>query len=191
MNNYKSKLKEDLFGFRTYLTEIARIADITADDYCRRILAICGKEGLTPNTLSEEIERVYYLYTEGEKKEEGAKSHNANRSALKQYLNFVTTQPQGKKVSHEVKTNHNGRYIFRALRGEYRGIWVVYLIDLSTNKAIDSRAVGPEGGKDKLFQAMWEMSFPLLKDDAFSILANVGLKLEMQKDDTKALTSFC
>lgn len=122
-NNYKYELTK-LNGFKQYLTEKKRISEITATDYCKRVMTIAREEEMSLEELTEKIEKICYEYTKGEKVELGKRSHNSFRAALTHYCSFIS-QNGG---SLNANTNKEPSYYFEieGVRGEGFGIIRLY-----------------------------------------------------------------
>lgn len=90
MNNYHKELEKEFVAFKTYLISVKKISETTASDYIKRLISICKEEDIGFEELTNNIEKICYEYTEGEKVELGKRSHNSYRSALIHYRNFVT-----------------------------------------------------------------------------------------------------
>ena len=62
----------------------------TVYDYSKRIDSICEWEGISWERLAEDVKNILPQYEKGGEKEAlGAKSHNAVRSALRCFAQFV------------------------------------------------------------------------------------------------------
>ena len=85
MKKYFDEQTLRLDTFKLYLIKDAKLSEITARDYVKRILSICNQEGITLDDLVENIEHYAYEYSDGSKIELGKRSHNSYRSAIKQF----------------------------------------------------------------------------------------------------------
>jgi len=89
MKMYLKGYETELQTFKLYLKTKYNLSDSTIEDYCKRIITICREEKYDIDYLNNNIEKIYYDYTEGNKKEQGARSHNSYKSALKKYYNYI------------------------------------------------------------------------------------------------------
>ncbi len=106
MKNYLKDYGEKLNTFKLYLKTKEKLSDSTIEDYCKRIITICREEEFDIDYLNENIEKICYDYSDGDKKDLGARSHNSYRSALKQYKNYIT-QSNGNTANNIVNSQGN------------------------------------------------------------------------------------
>ena len=134
MKKYFGEQTLRLDAFRLYLIKDAKLSEITARDYVKRILSICNQEGITLDDLVENIEHYAYEYSDGSKIELGKRSHNSYRSAIKQFYKFI------KNAGGTISANPNIKSKFHIeiykIPGEHFGI--IKLIDLETNQVLDT-----------------------------------------------------
>ena len=104
MKNYLKDYDEKLKAFKLHLKTNEKLSDSTIDDYCKRIITICREEEFDIDYLNENIEKICYDYSDGDKKDLGARSHNSYKSALKKYLQYIQNS------GHTVNNNYNIEY---------------------------------------------------------------------------------
>ena len=195
MNNYKSGEKEKLNGFRNYLLEVAELSESTSNDYCKRLMTICAEEGIEITDLSENIEKLCYEYTEGPKKDKGARSHNSYRSSIinfKNYINWAQSQQT---------TKNDKKYLVHMCNSKVSNslVGVAEMINTSTNQILCYRPYTKEemktGSSKMVLRMVWEMAFDVIvKDKSLneiaSILSSLDFGLEIEDETSKAFKRF-
>ena len=195
MNNFKTREKEKLNEFCDYLTNVAKLSESTSNDYCKRIMTICSEEGIEIDDLYEMIETLCYEYTDGSKKEKGARSHNSYRGSIlkfKDYLEWAhaqqSTTTDKKYLAHLCNSKIN-----KSLVG------VAEMIDTSTGEVVSVRTYTKEeveeNGSKAVMKMVWDMTFDaLIKDknvhEIASILSSLNISLEVEDQTTKVFKKF-
>ena len=91
MNNAYKMKELELAPFKVYLRTEAKLSELTTNDYVKRIITICKEENIDISALFENIDKISFDYTEGNKQDLGRRSHNSYRSALLQFKKFVSS----------------------------------------------------------------------------------------------------
>ncbi len=106
MNNHYKQQEMKLTGFRQYLIKEKHISEITAADYCKRVITVAREEGVSLEKLTDDIERVRFEYTEGSKAELGRRSHNSFRAAIIHYCSYVMRNGGTLNSQHDTKPSY-------------------------------------------------------------------------------------
>jgi hypothetical protein len=190
MNNAKAIEKESLNDFRNYLLRTVKLAESTSSDYCKRILTICKEEGIEITDLSDKIETLCYDYTEGSKKELGARSHNSYRSAIISFKNYIVWAR-----NNQSKTDK--QFLVHMCLSKIKKNLIGYaeLTDTSTDQVLDTRIFTKSeitnGSSEKnTYKIVWDLAFEaIFKEKGIqeikSILSSQNVGFEIENEITK------
>lgn len=192
MDKYKNIDKKDLNGFREYLKKEVNLSDSTVEDYCKRIIMICRFEEITLEDIHDNIETLCNDYTEGNKKDLGAKSHNSYRSALIKFKNYIV-------YSNTNKQNINKKYVINLYAPTFqKQVGCAELVESSTGKLISihpyTRSELKLNLKDnkELYRKLWETAFDAIYDskqgtEIINILMNQDINVFIEDGVTRSM----
>ena len=156
------------------------------DDY----LAYCKEEGIEITDLSDKIETLCYDYTEGTKKELGARSHNSYRSAIISFKNYIVWAR-----NNQSKTDK--QFLVHMCLSKIKKNLIGYaeLTDTSTGQVMDTKVFAKNditngGSKKNTLKLVWDLAFEaIFKDKGIeeikSILSSQNVGFEIENEITK------
>ncbi len=186
MNNAYKKEEQKLIAFKTYLLADAKLSELTAADYVKRIITVCKEENYSYDFLKENIADIAFDYTKGEKQELGRRSHNSYRSAILQFQKFVNAggsiTPNNKKPSYHFEIDQ--------VPGEHFGTIKLYDQDgtlLDTQVTLDMNFYSPsEGTRDvakKCINMMFEKVYGKDTSKLYEVLKMLDCSLTISGHD--------
>ena len=184
MNNYYKELEKEFTAFKTYLLSVRKISEATASDYIKRLITICKEEEISVEELTNNIEKICFEYTEGEKVELGKRSHNSYRSALIQYRNFVTSNSNN--AQNKTRPEPEYHIVIEKVPNEHFG--TIKLLDknnklIALDVSLSKEMVSTNELGNDMFTKCLDMIFRTIYKDTYNkqleIIKNLNISLTM------------
>ena len=165
MNYAYKKEEEKYIAFKTYLLTEAKLSELTANDYVRRLITICKENNIDYSHLEENIDTITYDYTKGSKIDLGKRSHNSYRSALLQFQKFVKN---GGSVNNNAKQS-TAKYHFEVYQVPGETFGAIKLYD-ENSKLIATNATLDKDNHDvsKMSRDMIEKCIKMMFDNVYN-----------------------